>query len=106
MQYLDTIDINRYKELVLYDRWEEPVRTFPESAQGMISTTTSGSVAEYDVVIMKMSGFPMESAFSRYYIPPIEVEKRLEALWMNLIGIFESGDPDFAINHDEIYGRK
>ncbi len=29
-----------------------------------------------------------------------------EELWMSLIGTFESNNPDFAINHDEIYNKK
>jgi len=29
-----------------------------------------------------------------------------EELWLSLIGIFESGDPDFSEGHDEIYSQR
>lgn len=105
-EFLDDRDFNYYKELGVYDRWREPRRTSPATVQELATTSTSGAVVVYDAMIMRMSGFAMSSALSEPRLPPIEIEPSTEELWMRLIGVFESGDPDFAINHDEIYGRK
>ena len=110
MQYLDHIDIDRYKELVLYDRIEGPIRISPEPIKepikGLVTTSSSGAIINYDSIIMIMSGFTIDSAQSKYYPTPKTIVKNTKELWMSLIGIFESGDPDFATNHDEIYRTK
>lgn len=95
-----------YGHLAYYDRFYPPIRVEEDVKADQTLTGSSSSLYAYTSALVDLFGFTETSSLS---VNPVDfVIKRTsdEELWLGLIGIFESGDPHFAEQHDQVYGQR
>ena len=107
MDVLPSIDrkLEDYGKLLYYDRLHPPIPV-RESVKSFQTVTGSISSSDaYTAELIDLFGF--EETPPLPVTPTDWVIKKPtdEELWLSLVGIFESGDPHFAEQHDQIYGR-
>ncbi|HEY3303839.1 MAG TPA: hypothetical protein VGL70_09950 [Candidatus Binatia bacterium] len=107
MAVLPSIDwkLEDYGKLLYYDRLHPPVSVREPVKSFQTVTGSTSSFDTYTAELIDLFGFEET--------PPLPVTRTDwvikrptdEELWLSLIGIFESGDPHFAEQHDQIYSR-
>ena len=95
-----------YGRLLYYDRLHRPISVKASVKPFQTVTGSTSSSDAYTAELIELFGFGET--------PPLPVTPRNwiikrptdEELWLSLVGIFESADPHFAKEHDQIYGRE
>ena len=100
------LDGEDYRRLAYYDR-SYPSAPVEEQVQIAQTLVGSGSCqAVYTRALVDLFGLAETSSVSTPAVELVVAKPTDEELWLSLVGIFASGDPHFAEQHDEIYGQR
>lgn len=103
-----TIDrgLEDYKQLAYYDKLYPPLYIEEHLKGGQTLPGSCSILDTYTMTLVYFLGFTETAAFTVSPVEWLTKKPTDEDLWLGLIGIFESGDSNFAQRHDQIYNQQ
>jgi hypothetical protein len=96
-------ELEDYKELAFYDKLYPFIQIEELAKRGQTLPGSCSTQDTYTMTLVNYLGFTETAPLTISPIKWVTERPTDEDLWLSLIGIFASGDPNFAEHHDEPY---